>query len=341
MDQIDFDGMKEKSKVLYESLWKNFNFEDELKVQIEKTWNTRYGKRSNNSYSFCGEGNKEQILIEIFGIDNKDIGIFEEKYDMAVSGDGQEKSRITTLHSSSLCALLHFYNVGHYPLQMELTTQEKTRTVEFTESVFEFKSPVIKGHSPSNIDVVLIGEDDKTREKVLLFLECKFTEYYLSAGKSYSCSKEYGDYFIDYVNEINSKEISVDIKENEAGIGLKTSEDVYLGGIKQIIAHHKGISNVLNGDRVSRGKFQKVIHNYIDQENPLVFLGEILFDFGKSTEVLKKRYEKKYEALATMLNKRCDRIHVLDKVLTYNEIFNNTEKPYNLPSRIKAFYYSK
>ena len=123
------------------------------------------------------------MLINIFNI--KDSTLFEEKYKMAVGGSGNEGDKITTLHSSSLCALLHFYNVEKHALTLEFKTKnnkngEIKRRVRFTKSVFEFKSPVID--NPSNMDVVLIGKDETSNEDVVLFLESKFAEYYLSAG---------------------------------------------------------------------------------------------------------------------------------------------------------------
>ncbi len=96
---------------------------------------------------------------------------------MAVSGSGQEGRRITTLHSSSLCALLHFYNIEEEPLlKLTLDTNKKTRSVTFTQSFFEYQTPVF--NYPSNMDVVLLGKDDEG-EEVALFLESKFSEYFL------------------------------------------------------------------------------------------------------------------------------------------------------------------
>ena len=95
---------------------------------------------------------------------------------MAVGGSGNEGDKITTLHSSSLCALLHFYNVERHPLTLEFKTKnnkkvEIKRRVIFNKSVFEFKSPVIG--NPSNMDVVLIGKDENTGKNIVFFLESK------------------------------------------------------------------------------------------------------------------------------------------------------------------------
>ncbi len=65
----------------------------------------------------------------------------------------------------------------------------------FTESVFEYKSPVLDGkRHPSNIDVVLLGKD-KDDKKVALFLESKFSEYIDCQTKhGKSKDKKTGDY---------------------------------------------------------------------------------------------------------------------------------------------------
>ena len=86
---------------------------------------------------------------------------------MACGGSGQEERRITTLHSSSLCALLFFYNVtDNHPLTIK-------GVGTFKESVFEFRSPVRDEEHPSCMDVVLIGEDEE-HKPLVLFLESKF-----------------------------------------------------------------------------------------------------------------------------------------------------------------------
>ena len=179
MDKIDFDGMKKKNKALYQALWEGVNFD----AAVDQTWDKKYKKYSSNSYSFS----KASLLINIFNI--KDSTLFEEKYKMAVGGSGNEGDKITTLHSSSLCALLHFYNVTEdNPLTMAINGRE----IKFTDSIFEFKSRVID--NPSNMDVVLIGKNEKSYENVVLFLESKFAEYYLSAGTTCrGISKKYLD----------------------------------------------------------------------------------------------------------------------------------------------------
>ena len=151
------------------------------------------GKYSNNSCSFMDmrkKVDKCQIcthLREIFGITNDTFG---GKFCMAIAGDGQEYRRISTLHSSSLVALLCFYSLSkEHALKMNIDGQE----IEFYESLFEQKNSIGKEGHNSNMDVVLIGFN-KQGESVILFLESKFSEY-LSHGKYDKISDVYDEVY--------------------------------------------------------------------------------------------------------------------------------------------------
>ena len=62
-------------------------------------------------------------LTEIFKIANNEL--FKQKFSQSISGSGQELKRIATVHSSSLCALLFFYNVSEVnPYIMEIEEEE-------------------------------------------------------------------------------------------------------------------------------------------------------------------------------------------------------------------------
>ena len=77
-------------------------------------------KNNKDSRAFCllPEEDTLTALKRVFSI--KDCN-FDEKFGQACSGSGQEERRISTLHSSSLCALLFFYNVTEkHPLKIEI-----------------------------------------------------------------------------------------------------------------------------------------------------------------------------------------------------------------------------
>ena len=118
-------------------------------------------------------------LKRIFGLSESARGLFEA----ATSGDGNEKPRILTRHSSSLLAFLCFNDVANNPIKIKGTV--------YNEVMFEVKNNVIN-NSPgkSNIDVLLMGEN----RKKLLFLESKFTEY-LSGGKVTLSPHRYKEFY--------------------------------------------------------------------------------------------------------------------------------------------------
>lgn len=146
-------------------------------------------KESEWSKSFkCEDGEDVFGTIQrIFGINESARGLFEA----ATSGDGNEKSRILTLHSSSLLAFLCFNGVANHPITID--------GIVYDEVMFEVKNDVIDASlgKPSNIDVLLMGDN----RKKLLFLESKFTEY-LSGGKV-TLSNKYRDLYIKLQNSIS------------------------------------------------------------------------------------------------------------------------------------------
>ena len=363
MDKIDFDDMTGKNKVLYEALWKGVNFD----APIEQTWNEKYEKYSSNSYSFS----KASLLINIFNIKNPTL--FETKYKMAVGGSGNEGDKITTLHSSSLCALLHFYNVTK---DNPLTLTVNGREIEFIDSIFEFKSPVIDPRYPSNMDVVLIGKEYKDNGKdVVLFLESKFAEYYLDAGTSS------GEISNEYLNNKYTRPLYYDIgylgknlsqvKDNTRGkFTLKSTETFYIKGIKQMISHYCGIRNLI--DLVEKGRNKDDVdkkYPYFEGNNSekdekihdilmsikngaLVILGEIVFDHkignfkvplrGNERKECFKVYSGKYGALAkeiASLTKDVPNFEIVTELLKYSDIKKIME--YKMEDKIKAFYYGK
>ena len=344
---IEFDKMKPDSKMLYETMWgEGFDsgFFDDNK--IDKTYNLTYKKKSNDSYSFIGEGCKAKILSDIFGIEKENMDLFCSKYDMATSGDGNEGNKILTLHSSSLCALLHFYNVTEKnPLTLNLQTKKnKIRKVKFIKSVFEYKSPVINGSS--NMDVVLIGNDIDSEERIVFFLESKFSEYYTTM------SKKKDDISVEYLkhkyssklyddNVLRKMDLYVD-KKGEKSFCLKTNkESFYIDGIKQMISHYTGIRNVLakkdyNGwDTDER---QKAVDEELEK-GAVAILGEIIFDdrIGKLKNC-QKIYSEKYAILAEQMSKQIDKdmkFEILTKQLGYSEFKTNE---HYIEDKIRKFY---
>ena len=275
-----------------------------------------HGEESKNS--FCLKKTEtyrtgiRAILEERFGIMDKET--FREKYLEAISGDGQEWTRITTLHSSSLAALLCFYSVckGH-----ELKIDDYT----FDESFFEVKTQVY-GTSESNMDVVLRGKDGNG-ETVTLFLECKFSEY-LDCGEYSGISK---DAYLDKYEELGLFDNPIDgilFKDGDA-LSIAPTEPrrkpVYCGGIKQMLSHYIGVSNYSRNKEKALGEHSRF--KALNREH--ILLGEILFDFGESipnaNEKL-KNYSAAYSSLAEIINGNQSDIEMLPEVILYNNVFD-------------------
>jgi len=253
------------------------------------------GQYSTNSCSFMDVGkkvNKAEIrnnLKDIFGIKSE---LFDRKYAMAISGDGQEHRRISTLHSSSLVALLCFYSVSKdHPLTMDIEGQK----VEFYQSLFEQKNLIGKDAAGkehnSNMDVVLIGKNSAD-ESVILFLESKFSEY-LAHGKYDEISFVYDDIYKDLTAKGQPIEGLEIIRESNTWsiLAAPGCPQQYCQGIKQMISHYQG---------VRKGFMKKDGKKYAH-----IYLGEILFKFPEDVDKGYESYNSYvglYRQLACALN---------------------------------------
>ena len=356
---ILFEGMNGKMKKLYSALWAGNDFIEKNKDLINNTTDSNNKVTSLNSYCFAAKENIDELLIKIFGIAEPEL--FRIKFNMAVSGAGQEIRKISTLHSSSLCALLHFYNVtDKNPLILSnLETDKKKRAVRFTKSFFEFKSPVI--NNPSNMDVVLTGKDTESDEDIVFFLESKFSEYYLYAAKETGkisnkyLSHEYSEPLIyNFVRSLDGLQI-VYVDEKYFKLVSET-EPFYIDGIKQMISHYTGIRNVLahsyykeaDPDNTAKQKeIEDVINNGNKGKGAIAILGEIVFDRFIGDFELRTGlkcgaiYSKKYEELAKHighLTYDLSQFEIMKQELGYSLFITNdhfTEEP------IRQFYREK
>lgn len=364
--KIDTKTMSGEYKKVYEVMWDNFDFESiGAYVKGNKEMEPREEGEEpiltgSSSFQFCQEPKeKPDVMLErIFDIEEKEL--FEKQFKLVTTGQGDEINKITTVHSSSLAALLFFYNLEKKPLELSFETMDGTKTtkrrVKFNKSYFEFKSPVI-GY-PSNMDVVLIGEDKNDNQKpVVLLLESKFSEYYVSASYSYTISKSYGER--EYSKDIYKKESieSIGIERKDKTNGdfqlVAKGDKVYLEGIKQMISHYYGIRRVLNGeeykereDMHARIEMQDKVCKAIEDENSVVILGEILFDRGIGSLKIGDtpcfdRYSILYEGLMRVIakeikDKGIERFEVLKNVLKYSDLKDCNQ----IGEKIRNFYFS-
>ncbi len=363
---IDFNNMTGVNQKIYKCMWDDFDFADGY-VPIEST-GTEGSNGSNGpvkSYRFTGDADKENLLKKVFGISQPTL--FHEKFIQATNGSGQEISRITTLHSSALCPLLFFYNVsGKNPLKLILETNAKQRPVVFTDSVFEFKSPVY--NNPSNMDVVLTGRDMVSGEEVVFFLESKFSEYITDASlKSGEISDKYlkGPYSKPFYDKAILEELNLAIRKNANTdtdkFLLESSGNegkFYITGIKQLISHYVGIQHLL------KRKFYHESKNDVDADNSeimkingrkqeklkekietgsVVILGEILFDYridsikNRQGISFKQLYCEKYKILAAEMAtvNNNPKFEIVKGLLGYSLFKSNM---YNLDKEVRRFY---
>ena len=310
------------------------------------------GSVSNNSYTFTNTSSTDEDicrngLAKLFGIRNHDL--FKEKFSQSCSGSGQELKRIAVLHSSSLCALLFFYNVSEEdPYIMDIEGKEYS----FTHSCFEYQNTVIAGGNPSNIDVVLVGTDVMSGSPTVLFLESKFSEYYESAGRiSGKISAKYLDnnYGKAVYSEDNLAKMGLSQKINQntdqdknTSFILCSKEPFYIEGIKQMISHYIGVRNLCDKPDKKNDTVADAI-----SAGAKVLLGEILFTkgigqlpIGNGEECL-AAYQKKYRILADIMNEQLkkdgvsNRITVLSDILSYSQF---QDKEYIRP-QIRRFYF--
>lgn len=320
---------------------------------VQKTWTQNKNKEwvlSDNSYSFLFENipNNEitddnlHVIIngfkEIFSISNP---AFEEKLEEVCSGSGDEKTKITTLHSSSLCALLFFYGVSS---ENKLILNLNDKEIAFDEVHFEYQNHVISSKYPSNIDVVLISHSSN----IVLFLESKFSEYLYRNKKSNSIGASYKTKFFSkdmYINEALSKEspvISVLLNDKNE-LFLEAEEPLYLDGFKQMISHYIGLKTLLGEERKSFVKDKceskkAVTRMVINGAN--IYLGEILFDNfdfddGKTSLTSYKQLYLKFISMARKSDSNT-KINLVNNVLTYSEI---KKSGYKLDEKVIDFYF--
>ena len=356
--------LKGRLGVIYNGMWENRDVAEKIGVKKEKS-----------TYKISGEVNKEEEAIaEKFKIENMEL--FCSKFHQAVGGQGNERNKILTMHSSSRCSLLCFYGLcKENMLKLKLDDRE----VYFDYSQFEFKNPVI-GY-PSNMDVVLVSKD----RDVVLFLESKFSEYYIGAATKSSfiseqyINNEFSQHFYDEVilqENFGLKRIPDEktvYKRDEEGniIGeskrkgfvlqlLELNDEggeagVYLDGFKQMISHYIGIRRRIRGEKrdsisVDKKEDSKLVLDIIKRPDTKVYLGEVIFDKftvpkGYEDElhpnIALKRYGQLYEKLAEEMNLvlENDSLSNRFKILPHELRYSEImQKVPKLEERTKKFY---
>lgn len=223
------------------------------------------------------------------------------------------------MHSSSLCALLFFYNVtdGH-PLELKIDG----KNCVFNYSGFEYKNNVIGRGGASNVDIVLLGKEKDKNTPVVLFLESKFSEVFKDKAKT---SKEISEEYRkpnSYGEEIYKKleytqNFSLESRSNNEFV-IKSKDPCYLEGIKQMISHYIGVRNLCD-ERVCDARQE--VYDAI-KGGAKVYLGSILYDKGFAGNAFYE-YQKIYRELAGILNEvtpNKSKVKVLPDLLEYSQL---------------------
>jgi len=257
-------------------------------------------------------------LKAIFNINNP---LFDEKIESALYGAGQEWRRFNVIHSSSLAAFLFFYSVSDdNPVEAIINGSKCI----FTKSEFEVDNLVSKDKkgrgNNSHIDVKLSGKLGS--KGVSLYLESKFAEYILYRGdcKGISSIEEYDNIYSKIENNIKGIEV---VRESDRYNIIQISKKPYArycNGIKQFISHYVGMTNCKD-------------------ESDLVFLGEVVFDFGLSSKGF--NFLKDYSLLhsetvgfLSQLNKNNQKFQLVNSLLTYQDSFSKD----HLDPNVRRFY---
>ena len=338
------DAAKRALKNSNKPFYKNFDLSSFLEAIYNDGFKIAYApyKDTYSKNSFCfvkDQVNKQDVVSKLF---------LDGKLDDNIKLD----SRINTVHSSALLALLFFYNVSK-------DNPIKINNVTYTKSYFEVGNKVFD--NPSKVDVALVSKDNKT----VLYLESKFTEY-LSGKKSGAIKLNYKDFLYKVFETYSDNSLtSGQIRDNKTG---KIEDVLYIHGnpygegVKQMIAHFIGICKGGTDNNPLNGIIKNAVH---------IYLGEILFDFN-SDEISHAKtrldsYTKQYNKLQKRLNKllpqkkvktvqECGEketspevilknapknFEVLQNLLTYQMLINSEKNKAfknNMNDNIKKFY---
>lgn len=316
MDANDFNKIIENNP-LYKHFFATFAKDMGFMTYVEPTqWR---GKDSEHSLSF----KDDDAIKELFGVEVNDLSNRLDK-------------RFLTIHSSALLALLFFYGIS----EKNPLCDADDSNIKYTQVFFEVKNKVFD--NPSSIDVLLADNDGHN----LLFLESKFTEY-LSCGKRGNINIEYKDYYEQLNGFWNDPEVGVQwVKEDDNTLCIKGKEEgrtrYYCEGIKQMISHYIDLVNGPSEKEKDKDFYEKYKEYLLNKANSIK-LGEIMycFDEAKFEKYATKfnDYSGLYSKLAEKLNEHARRyhpqIHVIEPVLTYQELANTG---YCVSDKIKKFY---
>lgn len=291
---------------------------------IKSPWSKRLSVPLDNVDTICNK------LYETFHplIDEQ---IWKERFLMAIEGSGDEKKKITTLHSSSLLALLFFSGV----------TKDNSISIDqtnYNQVFFEIKNKVFPNaeitDKPSNIDILLVSDNSED----LLFIESKFTEY-LDHGKI-DVSDKYLNFYRNLFYLIPDSGLKLDGSSLQCS-SAKNSK--YIAGIKQMFSHIIGLATAPDES------VDEKVRCLIEQAKSIRII-EVAHKWDKCGEFdnYADLYSKIFEHFNNAILLKClegegcnpekiNRIFVDNRLMTYQEIMNGCPT-YKLSDTVKNFY---
>lgn len=272
---------------------------------------------------------------------------FHNAFTQVITGGGQEKDKINTLHSSSLLGLLCFYAINdNNRLKIRLPFDGKDVEFEFNEVKFEKTNPVFyPSVGKSHIDIALYGYANGKR--AVLYLESKFSEYLSNARSSFS--KKY-KYFYDELDKEGCFS-QLNIVYNNNGVDNNNDNDLelsgkhYCEGLKQMISHTIGAIN--SDEEETEIYLAPILFNFWNTNNETTFsnysvaysrlaqgLVKLINKLGDLDDY-SQLFEDEYKVKPT-LKKNGNKLFISEKVLSYQEFFKNTN--FELPQAVKEYY---
>lgn len=312
-----------KTKTVPEILDKNDIYRNCLDVNSSFINQNKLIVRSSSNLSIGFSIDKDnrdeacQVLADIFLPNEKETREnFSRCFKEATSGSGQEIDKINALHSSSLCALLFFFNVcPNHPIVID--------DIEYDKVLFEYENKVFPFRSkPSSMDVVLTS----SKQNAILFLESKFSEYLTNQCQSVSKAYFNNEPSKSFYESLSGLYEKCDYSEDQYHLRF---HDAYSQGIKQIIAHLAGITNFV------KGKYYESERRLKFKEGTKVYFQEIVFELnGHQAEF--DAYQKLSEKVRNLIGSKIDSRIVWKPMITYRGAFKANRD--FLQDHVKAFY---
>ena len=301
------------------------------------------GRESENSLSIPSGDDIGLSLFKAFDLGNgSNFETFSKAYNMAVAGDGDEESKIVTIHSSSLLALLCFFSVS--PTNPLTIGEDK-----YTEVMFEVKNVVIKadGRKPSNVDVLLVSKTADGKARKLLFLESKFTEYITHHPVELALKyREFYKILNDSLPNLKFRIGNYDVTHQDGSestvFGLSSDERQYLEGIKQVFSHLLGISTrPAKDDNPGRQAYKEYYKQAEVVEFATIALDWNQTEFNRYNELYADTFKSENTGIIKEAIKKItpnheiiDRLQIRTDILTYKDVF----KEFQLPGIIRKAY---